>query len=172
MFSKADIEKYFNAEKQESLLFVIIGIAAIILALIFFFLLKTSFYKGAAIPLLLGGFVLGLAGYTVYKRSDDERVHNVYAYDMNPSSFKEEELPRMKTVMRNFSAYRYMEIALGLVGVGLFFYFRDSSGNYFWKGVGLTLTIMAIFALIADYFSEQRGKIYTKGIESFINNHN
>jgi len=53
MFSKQDIEKYFLAEKQLGLLFIIIGAIAIVLAIVFFFLLKTSFYKGAAIPLLL-----------------------------------------------------------------------------------------------------------------------
>jgi hypothetical protein len=37
MFSKADIEKYFNAEKSESGLFMTIGIAGIVIAIIFFF---------------------------------------------------------------------------------------------------------------------------------------
>ena len=45
MFTKADIEKYFNAEKQESLLFMLIGVAGIIAAFVFFFFLKTNFYK-------------------------------------------------------------------------------------------------------------------------------
>ena len=35
MFTKTDIEKYFNAEKNESLLFIILGIIAIVLALVF-----------------------------------------------------------------------------------------------------------------------------------------
>ena len=70
MFTKADIEKYFSAEKSESLLFVLIGAAAVIAAIVFFFFIKTNFYKGAAIPLLLVGMLLGIAGFTVYKRSD------------------------------------------------------------------------------------------------------
>lgn len=40
MFTKAVIEKYFNAEKQESLLFIILGVAAIIAGLFFLFVLK------------------------------------------------------------------------------------------------------------------------------------
>jgi len=51
MFTKLDIEAYFTGEKQESLLFLFIGIAGISTAIIFFFLLKTSFYLGAAIPM-------------------------------------------------------------------------------------------------------------------------
>src|SRR5450432_4695096 len=101
MFTKQDIEKYFLAEKQMSILFIIIGSVAVVLAIIFFFLLKTSFYKGAAVPLLLIGLIQLIAGATVFKKSDNDRIRNVYAYDMNPGQLKNEELPRMKTVVKN-----------------------------------------------------------------------
>ena len=168
MFTKADIEKYFTGEKQESLLFLFIGIAGIIAAIVFFFFLKTSFYKGAAIPLFFIGILLSVVGYTVNKRSDGDRQRNVYAYDMNPSELKEKELPRMKTVMKNFITYRYVEIFLLLVGAGLYIYFIRDFKNDFWRGFGLALAIMAMWALMADFFAEKRGKVYTKGIESYI----
>ena len=168
MFTKADIEKYFIAEKQESLLFLFIGIAGVVAAIVFFFFLKTNFYKGAAIPLLLIGLLLGIVGYTVYKRSDGDRQRNVYAYDMNPDELKTKELPRMKTVMKFFVIYRYTELFLLLTGIALFYYSRNKETLQFWKGVGLSLAIMAFVALTADYFAEQRGKVYTKGIESFV----
>jgi hypothetical protein len=167
MFTKVDIEKYFMAEKQESLLFLLIGLASIVTALVFLFFLKTSFYKGAAIPLLVVGLLLAVVGYTVYKRSDEDRMRNVYAYDMNPAQLKTKEIPRMEKVMKNFVVYRYTEIILALAGIGLFFYFRNTVGREFWKGVGLTLAIMAITALVADYFAEQRGKIYLTGVKEF-----
>ena len=170
MFTTSDIEKYFNAEKQESFLFILIGIAGIAAAGIFFFFYKTNFRKGAAIPLLLIGLLMGIAGYTVYKRSDDDRIRNVYAYGMGPSQLKNKELPRMQTIMKNFIIYRYIEIVLAIIGVTLFFYFKERADKMFWKGFGLTLTIMALIALTADYFAEQRGKKYVTGIESFIQN--
>jgi hypothetical protein len=169
MFTKTDIEKYFNAEKSESWVFMAIGIIGIIAAIIFFFFIKTNFYKGAAVPLLLVGLLLGIVGYTVYKRSDGDRTRNVYAYDMNPGELKEKELPRMEAVMKNFIIYRYTEIALALIGIGLFFYFKNNIDKEFWKGFGLTLTVMALLALSADYFAETRGKIYIDGIKSFVN---
>jgi len=168
MFTKTDIEKYFNAEKQASLLFLLIGAAAIISAIVFFFFLKNNFYKGAAIPLLVIGLLVGVVGFTVYKRSDSDRKRNVYAYDLNPSELKEKELPRMKTVMKNFIVYRYAEIFFLLVGAVLYIYFMKAGKNDFWGGFGLILAVMALLALIADYFAEKRGKVYTKGLESFI----
>lgn len=168
MFTKTDIENYFLAEKQESWLFMAIGIAGILTAIIFFFFLKTNFYKGATIPLLLIGLLLGIVGFTVYKRSDEDIKRNIYAYDLNPSELKQKELPRMKTVLKNFVIYRYTEIFLALAGIFLFFYFRNQPDRQFWAGFGIALAVMAFLALTADYFAEKRGKIYTRGIESFI----
>ena len=169
MFTKAEIEKYFNAEKQESLLFMLIGVAGIIAALVFFFFLKTNFYKGAAIPFMLFGLLLAMVGYIVYKRSDADRQRNVYAYDMNPTELKDKELPRMKAVMKNFIIYRYTEIFLFLVGTALYIYFIHDFTKDFWRGFGLALAIMAILALTADFFAEKRGKVYMKGLEIYIN---
>jgi O-antigen/teichoic acid export membrane protein len=169
MFTKTDIEKYFNAEKSESLVFLLIGIAGIIAAISFYIFLKENFYKGAAIPLLLIGLLLGIVGFTVYKRSDADRIRVVYAYDLNPSEIKHKEIPRMETVMKNFVIYRYIEIALAIAGIVLFFYFKNNIDQQFWGGFGVALTIMAVIALAADYFAEQRGAVYLKGLQSFVN---
>ncbi|HMU45636.1 MAG TPA: hypothetical protein PKC72_04660 [Chitinophagaceae bacterium] len=168
MFTKADIEKYFIAEKRESLLFVIMGVSGILTAIIFFFFLQTRFHKGASIPLFLIGLLLSIVGFTVYKRSDEDRKKNVYAYDMNPSELKDKELPRMKTVMKNFILYRWAEVFLLATGIVIYVYFIRDFKNDFWRGLGLALALMAFLALIADYFAEKRGKKYTQGIESFI----
>jgi uncharacterized membrane protein len=167
MFTKADIEKYFTGEKQESLLFLGVGIAALILAIVFYFVCKTPFYKGAAMPLLVVGLLLGVVGYTVYARSDADRIRNVYAYGMNPGELKTKELPRMVTVMKAFVIYRYTEIVLAIIGAVLFFYFRNNAHRQFWCGLGCTLAIMALIALTADYFAEKRGRVYINGLKNF-----
>jgi ABC-type xylose transport system permease subunit len=169
MFTKADIEKYFIAEKQESLLFVGVGIAALVLAIVFYFVCKTPFYKGAAIPLVVIGLLLGVVGFTVFKRSDGDRLRNVYAYDMNPGELKTKEIPRMVTVMKNFVIYRYTEILLAIAGIVFFLYFRNNADQQFWSGLGCALAIMALIALAADYFAEKRGEIYINGLQEFVN---
>jgi hypothetical protein len=168
MFTKADIEKYFNAEKNESLLFIIIGIAAILLALIFFFYLKTNWHKGFAIPFVIVGLMQLTIGFTVYKRCDAERKRNVYAYDMNPGELKTNEIPRMQKVNTNFVIYRFTEIALLLAGAGIFFYFRNHTEKSFWVGLGMALAIEAAISLGADFIAEKRAHQYTTGLQTYL----
>ncbi|HRG23356.1 MAG TPA: hypothetical protein PLL23_03155 [Chitinophagaceae bacterium] len=167
MFTKADIEKYFDGEKEESRVFLLLGILALLTALLSVLFGDGRFYTGAAIPLAVIGLLLAVVGFTIYKRSDSDRIRNVYAYDMNPAELKEKEIPRMKTVMRNFIIYRYTEIILALLGIGLYIYFIRDFNNDFWRGFGLALAVMALIALIADFFAEQRGKKYIRGLEEF-----
>jgi hypothetical protein len=168
MFTKADIEKYFNAEKAGSWMFISIGIAAVIAAIVFFFFIKSNVFKGAAIPFLLIGLIMGIIGFTVYLRSDADRLRNVYAYDMNPSHLKDSEMPRMEKVMKNFVVLRWVEIVLFLTGAALYIYFIRDIHNDFWRGLGLALVVMAVLALTADYFAEKRGHIYLTGLKSFV----
>ncbi len=167
MFTKADIEKYFDGEKDESRVFLFLGVAALLTAIFFVLYGTNRFYMGAAIPMAVIGLLLAVVGFTIYKRSDSDRIRNVYAYDMNPAELKEKEIPRMKTVMRNFIIYRYAEIILALLGIGLYIFFIRDFNNDFWRGFGLALAIMALIALTADYFAEQRGKKYLKGLVEF-----
>ena len=168
MFTKADIERYFNAEKNESLLFIIIGLTAILLAFVFFFYLKTNWHKGFAIPLLIVGLLHFVAGYTVYIRSDEDRKRNVYAYDMNPDELRNKEIPRMEKVNKNFIVYRYSEIALLIVGLGLYFYFRNNTDKPFWVGLAIALAMEASISLGADFFAEKRARFYASGVKSYL----
>jgi len=167
MFTKTDIEKYFIAEKSESLLFIIIGITAIVLAIVFFFFLKTNFYKGMALALFVIAIIQLSVGYTVYKRSDDDRKRNTYAYDLNPSDLKTKEIPRMEKVNQNFVLYRWIEIVFLLIGIILTFLYRSNTERSFWYGLGVGLAIQAAIMLGADYFAEARAKVYTTALKEF-----
>jgi hypothetical protein len=167
MLTKTLIEKYFLAEKQESLLFISIGIIAILLAILGWLYFKTAFWKGASIPFLAIALLQIIVGYTVYARSDEQRVDMVYSLDMNPDQLTKVELPRMEVVNKNFVIYRWIEIVLVLVGMGLYVYFRENTPQEFWKGFGFALCLQAILMLGADYFAEQRAHEYTAALSSF-----
>lgn len=167
MFAKADIEKYFLAEKAESKIFMLIGITGILFALVYLIFIQGNFYTGMAIPFATLGLLLGVVGYTVYKRSEEDIKRNVYAFDMNPGELKDKEMPRMRAVMKNFEIYRWTEIVLVLAGFAMFFYFSGNNSHEFLRGTGLGLAIMSFLALGADYFAEQRGKVYLDGLEQY-----
>ncbi len=167
MFQKTTIETYFSGEKSGSLVFLIIGVAAMAAGIIFLIGMRTAFWRGVALPFLVVGCLLAVVGYTVYARSDADRTRNVYAFDMNPTELKEKELPRMEKVMRNFVIYRWVEIFMAALGILLFFFFRNEETKLFWKGLGAGLTLMALVALTADYFAEKRGRIYLEGLKSW-----
>jgi hypothetical protein len=163
MHTKTFIEKYFLAEKAESLLFMFIGIAGILAGVYFLLLLKTNFYKGAAIPLIGLGLLLGIVGFTVYNRSDKDIAINTSLLATDKQQMKDKETIRMKAVMQSFVWYRYIQIFLVVTGIILLFYFPMSS---IWKGIGMGLLIMGALALTADYFAEKRGKVYSKEIQN------
>jgi len=165
------IQKYFAAEKQESLLFVILGISAIALSFVFFFFIKTNppLFKGAAVPLLLIGLIQLVVGYTVYSRTEKQAVDIAYNMGMEPLAFsKNKELPRMETVMKNFAIYRWIEIALIIAGLVLIFLFRQDPDKSFWYGLGITLAVQAVLMLGADYFAEKRGAVYIKELQRML----
>jgi hypothetical protein len=68
------ILKYFNGEKAETILFIITGIVALAMALYFIYELKTSFWKGVAIPFIVIASLEILVGFTVYIRSPKDIV--------------------------------------------------------------------------------------------------
>jgi hypothetical protein len=165
MITRLDIEKYFVAEKQESLLFIAIGIAAIIIALLGLFVWKTQCWKGAAIPLIAIALIQIIVGYTVYARSDEDRKRNVYALDMNPQQLITKELPRMEKVNKNFVVYRYVEIALLIAGLAIYFLSRGNIDKQFWLGLGIALAVQSALMLGADYFAEKRALVYTQQLK-------
>lgn len=164
------VHKYFTGEKQESLVFLIIGVAAIILSALFFFLNKShpAFFKGSAVSLLVVGIILAAVGFSVYQRSDRQRNDVAYQMGIDPGFVKQQEMPRMQKVMHNFLIYRYVEIALILVGAAFFLYFRNNLQQQFIAGLSITLAILALVTLVADYFAHQRGALYIKELENFL----
>lgn len=168
MFSKADIEHYFIAEKNESLLFIILGISAVLLAIIFFFFVKTNWNKAAALPLFVIGILQFFLSYTAYKQSDKDRLQNVYAYDMNPSALKTSELTRVKKLNTSLKIMQYAEGALLLVGLVLFFYLKNDRSHFYSVAFILVIIIEAIICLGGTIVYHANTKAYEAGLNNFI----
>jgi hypothetical protein len=151
------ISKYFNAEKYESVIFILVGIIAISFATYFFVKIKQPFFSGMAYPLIAVALIQIVVGSSVYFRSPKDIVRVNKIVQADKPKIQSEEIPRMEVVMKNFVIYRWVEIALILVGIIMFFFFQPMS---ILKGIGLGLFIQASFMLLLDFFAESRGKTY------------
>jgi hypothetical protein len=154
---------YFTEEKIIGIFIISIGILSLFLALIFLFIIKYSFFKGMAVPLLLIGIIQLVAGSFIYERTpnDISRMEHFYKYERQ--KIKTEELPRMQKVMDNFALYKWIEISLIVTGLLLFFRFYKSAQS-FWKGIGLALMIQVAILLSIDVVAEKRAKEYVKNL--------
>jgi hypothetical protein len=149
------IRTYFTQEKIESFFFIIIGLISIASALIFWFIIKYSFYNGLAYPLLIIGIIQLVVGTTVYIRSQKDITRVELIVKNEPFKIKTDELPRMDVVMKNFKTHKIIEIVLLLIGLSLVILFFNSSQT-FWKGLGSGLLIQAALMLILDLLAEDR----------------
>ena len=100
-------------------------------------------------------------------RSDDQRISQVYAYDMNPDQLKTIELTRMRKVKTNFLVYRWIEIGAFVTGLILVMLFCNQPLKSYWLGFGITFTIMAAELFIADFIAEKRAVHYISLLEEF-----
>lgn len=158
------VVNYFNGEKWESYLFLLMGIITISLSIYLVFVLKTSFWKGVAIPFLLVGLLELVVGYTIVTRSPKDilRVENFIKNE--PQKVQTEEIPRMEKVMQNFKVFRWVEIILIAVGILLMY---STIQDTFWRGLGLGLFIQAGIVLGLDFFAERRGHTYLEFLYDF-----
>lgn len=160
-----EIEKYFNAERAESLLFILVAVIALLVAGYFLLKLEKPYLNGISYALISVAIIQLTVGTSIFLRSpkDIKRVERIIQTDS--TKIQSEEIPRMKTVMKNFVVYRWVEIALILFGIFLFSY--NQSPNI-WKGVGLGLIIQASLMLLLDYFAEARGKHYLEFLKTIV----
>jgi hypothetical protein len=93
------IRTYFNAEKAESLLFIIAGAGAILFSLYLFIRIKRSFYTGLAFPLLFIGMIQVTAGTIIFSRSDPDKERVLNHMALEPERIHSEEIPRMALVL-------------------------------------------------------------------------
>lgn len=168
MFAKSDIEKYFQAEKSEAVIFIIAGVVAVVVAAVLMIWYRNAFNKGLVLSLIAVAVIHLTVGVAVFRRTDKQRINNVYAYDMDPASLRNEEVPRMQKVIKNFVVLRWIEIALAVTAVLLIVFFRKSPAHIFIYGVGVGLLIQSVVSLTLDFFAEKRAHEYLDGLRAFL----
>ena len=156
-----NMSDYFVAEKQESVIFVVVGLLAIGFSL--WLWMNGHRLKYMAYPLVVIALMQIVVGGTVYLRTDSQVSTLSAQLQVNPAALKAEETARMETVMKNFSIYKSIEMLLLIMGVGLIAFFQRHDVA---AGIGVGLVLQAAFTLTLDIFAETRGADYLSVVQS------
>ena len=154
---------YFLAEKQESLIFLAVGLLATGIGV--WLWMNGHRLKSMAYPLVAIALLQMVVGATVYLRTDTQLATLSTQLQANPAAFKAEETTRMQTVMKNFSVYKAVEMLLLVIGVGMVALWQRHDLA---AGIGIGLVLQAAFTLTLDIFAEARGADYLAFILSVV----
>lgn len=153
------MSSYFAAEKQESLIFIAVGLLAIGVSI--WLWMNGHRLKSMAYPLVAIALMQLVVGASVYLRTDTQLSTLSVQLKADPAALKAEETTRMQTVMKNFSIYKTVEMVLLIVGVGMIAFLQR---NDMAAGIGVGLVLQAAFTLTLDIFAEARGADYLSAI--------
>lgn len=155
-----DMSSYFVAEKQESVIFFVVGLMAIGLSL--WLWMNGHRLKSMVYPLVVIALMQIAVASTIYLRTDSQLSTLSAQLQTNPAALKAAETARMETVMKNFSIYKTIEMLLLIIGVGLIAF---SQRHDVATGIGVGLILQAAFTLALDIFAETRGAAYLSAVQ-------
>lgn len=155
------LNSYFSGEKQESLILMAVGLVAIGISI--WLWMNGHRLKSMAYPLVVIALMQMAVGASVYLRTDTQLSALSAQLKTNPAALKAEETTRMQTVMKNFSIYKAIEMALLIVGVGVIAFLQRYDMA---AGLAVGLVLQAAFTLTLDIFAEARGADYLSALLS------
>ena len=151
--------EYFSAEKQESLLFIAVGLLAIGIAVCLW--VSGHRLRSMAFPLIGVALIQIVVGATVYLRTDGQLAQLTQQISSAAQATRQTELTRMQVVMKNFTVYKTIEIVLLGVGIAFIAFLQRLD----WAtGVGAGLVLQSAFMLTLDMFAQARGQDYVKAL--------
>lgn len=159
----AAIITYFSAEKRESLLFMLVGIAALAVSI---FLWRTaSPWRGMGYPLVAIALIQLVVGGAVYFRTDAQVLGLHKQLAAEPAAYRAAELPRMEKVRKSFGVYKTIEIILLVLGLVGFFVFH---GRQTLVAIACGLIVQSALMLILDLVAERRADVYIEQIRRLV----
>jgi hypothetical protein len=149
------LNNYFSAEKQESVIFITVGLVTIGVSA--WLWMNGHRLKSMAYPLVVIALMQMVVGVSIYLRTDHQVTTLSAQLQREPAALKAQEIPRMQTVMKNFSIYKGVEMVLLILGLGMLAFWQRHDLA---AGIGIGLVLQAALTLTLDIFAETRGSIY------------
>jgi hypothetical protein len=150
---------YFQAEKQESAVFVLMGFLAIGVAVAAW--RRFPKHRAIAYPLVAIALVQILVGGSVWARTDGQVGALIEHRRVDPPGFRAAEVARMAQVMANFQLYKAIEIVMVVAGTLLVVFLRKRPAL---AAIGLGCLLQGSAMLVFDVFAEARGRTYVEAI--------
>lgn len=157
------IEEYFTQEKNLSILFIVCGIISIVIAALFFAIIKYTLYKGVAIIFFILGLIQLSVGNFVFSQTNSNITRVTSAFTSQNNFDKNVEIERMRHVVLNLSIFRFSEIIFLLIGIGLIIFCKRPT-QQFWKGIGLGLAIQACLLFTLDFIAHRNAEVYLNAL--------
>jgi hypothetical protein len=162
-----EIVRYFLAEKYESLIFVGVGVLALCVS-VWLWMSESSFaatFKAMSYPLVAVGLIQIVVGSAVYLKSDKQIETFSAQVQSAPATYKAEELKRMDVVNKNFTLYKWIEVALLLAAIATTLIVSRNSS---WYAAAIGLLVQSALMLTADLFAEHRAHHYVDCINRLV----
>ena len=155
-----NLGSYFAAEKQESVIFISVGILAIAVSI--WLWINGHRLKSMAYPLVIIGLMQMAVGSTIFFRTDSQVSALSTQLQQNPIAVRVEESARMEAVMKNFSIYKAIEMILLITGVGIIIFLQQKDVA---AGIGIGLILQSAITLTLDIFAEARSADYMSALD-------
>lgn len=119
-------------------------------------------------PLAVIGVVQLAVGAHVMRSADKLRTDAVYAFDLDPNYLRNQEVPRMTRVTKNFVYYTYLEIGIFIMGVVIMWISPSLNANNLWNGLAWGMCIQAFILLVFDFLAAKRAETYLESIQNWL----
>lgn len=162
------MQTYFNGERIEAALFIApAGLLLIAVAISAWRSESGSFMWGAVVPAALFGLLLAGTGIGIAGRTGGQLAGLESGFTADVVAMLQAELPRMKSVMLNFSRTQPAFGVIALVGLVLRFGIRSD-----WAmSAGSVLVTVGGIVLLIDGFAERRAHPYVSALEALAVEH-
>lgn len=157
------IEKYFDGERMQCTVGLLISIGIIALSVYLLFIQK-PYLKGMAYAILPLALILSVICIGILLRTPKDIARVQSFYTTGQDKMKTIEWPRMEKVMNNFQVIKKAEIVLFIIGLFMALLYWK---NDLVKGIATGLMIQSLILYCFDYFAAARGEAYIQFLKSF-----
>jgi hypothetical protein len=160
------IQKFYNAQKAQSLLFLVIGSFSTVLSIYFFIASINTISLGFAIPFFVFGLTQTILGFKTFMKTNSERQFVMHSAKENTQQIITIEIPKINKILTNYNRKNYIFLGLNAISILLFTVFANTPMV---KGIGLALFVQSLIHISSLYFENNRSQIYFKWLNDYYN---